>query len=92
MTEEPVAIPPSRKAIETKLAYVEAEHQRVDKFRDLNDEWSIIVSTYEGVIDALKWVLEGGELFKIDDDEETQQAMADAPAGEETTEELADDA
>lgn len=75
------AIPPTRKFIETKLTYLKKEHERVEKYRDLNQEWTIIVSTYEGAIDALTWVLEGGELFKIEDDEETQQAMNDAPTG-----------
>lgn len=77
-----VSIPPTRKAIEAKLKAICAEHERVEKFQDLNQEWLIIVSTYQGVIDALEWVLEGGEMFKIEDDEETQAAMTAAPAGE----------
>lgn len=63
MPDQQPQLPPGRKEIEAQLAYLDKEHKRVQMFRDLSQEWTIIVSTYEGAMDALKWVLNGGDMF-----------------------------
>ena len=68
-------LPPTRADIEDKIEQIRKEHANVERFMDISQEWTIIASTYQGVIDALTWVLNGGELFHVD--ETVEQSIVD---------------